>query len=155
MMQIKLIQPHQIEEVKHLILAVCQEIFQVPEEVILRHDSLTDIDNFQSEYFNNTGTFLVLVDNHRVVGSGAIRRINNDICELKRMFFLKDYRGRGLGMKIAQKLLNFAKKTEYKKVRLDTRKEMTQALKLYKKLGFYFIERYNNSSCTIFMEKKL
>jgi len=73
------------------------------------------------------------------------------------MWFLKDYRGRGLGTKITQMLLDFARITGYKKVRLDTTDEQkqAQALKLYQRLGFYFIERYNDAPCTMFMEKML
>lgn len=157
MIAIKPIQLHQAEEVKRVIIAVCYEIWQLPEEVIRHYDAMSDIDDVQSHYFDNNGTFLVLIDGERVVGSGVIRRLNNELCELKRMWFLKDYRGRGLGMKMTQMLLDFASKTGYKKVRLDTMNEQkqAQALKLYKRLGFYFIERYNDSPCTVFMEKML
>jgi putative acetyltransferase len=155
--EIKPIQLHQAEEVKRVIVAICHEIWQLPEDVIRRYDAMSDIDGVQSHYFDNNGTFLVLIDDGRVVGSGAIRRLSDDICELKRMWFLRDYRGRGLGMKMTQMLLDFARKTGYKKVRLDTvdEQKQAQALKLYKRLGFYFIERYNDSSCTVFMEKML
>lgn len=155
--EIKPIQLHQAEEVKRVIVAVCHEIWQLPEDVIRRYDAMSDIDGVQSHYFDNNGTFLVLIDDGRVVGSGAIRRLSDDICELKRMWFLRNYRGRGLGMKMTQMLLDFARKTGYKKVRLDTvdEQKQAQALKLYKRLGFYFIERYNDSSCTVFMEKML
>lgn len=157
MIEIKPIQLHQVEDVKHVIITVCQEIWQVPEDVIKRYDPMADIDDVRSHYFDNNGTFLVLLDNGRVVGSGAIRRLNDQICELKRMWFLKDYRGRGLGTKMAQMLLDFARETGYKKVRLDTTDEQkqAQALKLYHRLGFYFIERYNDSPCTVFMQKML
>ncbi|GAA6618372.1 GNAT family N-acetyltransferase [Scytonema sp. NUACC26] len=108
-------------------------------------------------YFDNNGIFLVLVDNNRVVGTGAIRRFNEEICELKRMWFLKEYRGRGLGKEMAQMLLDFAQKAGYKKVRLDTasQEKQSQAIEFYKQLGFYLIERYNDSLCTVFMEKEL
>jgi putative acetyltransferase len=157
MIEIKPIQSHQIEEVKRVIIAVCNEIWQLPEEVIRHYDAMSDLDDVQSHYFDNKGTFLVLIDEGRVVGSGAIRRLSDDICELKRMWFLKDYRGRGLGTKMAQMLLYFARITDYKKVRLDTTdaQKQAQALKLYQRLGFYFIDRYNTSPCTVFMEKML
>lgn len=157
MIEIKPIQSHQIEEVKRVIVAVACEIWQLPEEAIAHYDAMSDIDNMRSHYFDNNGTFLVLIDDGRVVGSGAIRRLNDDICELKRMWFLKAYRGRGLGTKMAQMLLDFARKKGYKKVRLDTADEQkqAQAIQLYQRLGFYFIERYNDSSCTMFMEKIL
>ncbi len=157
MIEIKPIQLHQVEEVKRVIVAVCSEIFQVSEDTILRYDAMSDVDDVRSHYLDNNGTFLVLVDEGRVVGCGAIRRLNDDICELKRMWFLKDYRGRGLGIKMAQMLLDFAREAGYKRVRLDTANEekQAQALKLYQRLGFYCIERYNDSSCTVFMEKML
>src|SRR5919202_1167975 len=157
MIEIQPIQLQQSKEVKRLIFTVCDEIFQVSEETVRRYDTMSDIDEVRSHYFDNGGTFLVLIDEGRVVGSGAIRRLSDDICELKRMWFLKPYRGRGLGTKMGQMLLNFAKNTGYKKVRLDTLDEQKQvpALNLYKRLGFYFIERYNDSFCTVFMEKML
>lgn len=156
MIEIKQIQLHQIAEVKRIIIAVCNEIWQVPEEVIRRYDAMADLDDVRSHYFDN-GTFLVAIADGRVVGSGAIRRLNDDICELKRMWFLKDYRGQGLATKMTQILLDFARKTTYKKIRLDITdaQKQAQALKLYKRLGFYFIERYNEGSCTVFMEKML
>jgi putative acetyltransferase len=58
---------------------------------------------------------------------------------------------------MAQRLLDFARQAGHQKVRLDLVNEerQLQALKLYKRLGFYSIERYNNSLCNIFMEKLL
>lgn len=161
MIQIQPIQPHQIEDVKQVILTVCQEVFQVSEEVIRRHDNYSDIEQVRSHYFDNRGIFLVLLDDERVVGCGAIRYLSSntsgDICELKRMWFLKDYRGQGWGTKMSNMLFNFAKRNGYTKVRLDTVDESKQApaIKLYQRLGFYPIERYNDSTCTVFLEKAL
>lgn len=157
MIEIKPIQLHQAEEVKHLIFAVCEEIFQVSEETIRRFDTMSDIDDVYSHYLDNGGTFLVLLDQGRVVGSGAIRRLDNDICELKRMWFFKEYRGQGLAKKMVQMLLDFARNAGYKKVRLDLfdEQKQAQALEFYKRIGFYAIAPYNDSFCTVFMEKIL
>ena len=157
MIEIKSPQLHQSEEVKNLIFAVCNEIFQVSEETIRRFDTMSDIDDVYSHYLDNGGTFLVLLDQERVVGSGAIRRLNDDICELKRMWFLKEYRGRGLAKNMVQLLLDFARNAGYKKVRLDLfdEQKQAQALEFYKRIGFYAIAPYNDSFCTVFMEKYL
>lgn len=58
---------------------------------------------------------------------------------------------------MAQILFDFAKQAGYWKIRLDLANEERQpeALKLYRKLGFYPIERYNDSPCLVFMEKLL
>lgn len=118
---------------------------------------MSDIEEIESHYFGNNGTFLVLLDENRVVGSGAIRKLNNETCELKRMWFLKEYRGKGYSLQMVQMLFDFAIKAGYKKVRLDLANEERQsrALEFYRKLGFYPIERYNDSPCEVFMEMYL
>lgn len=159
MLEIKPIKEHQIERAKQVVLTVSLEIWQgeISEEDFKRIDSMSDISNVKSHYFDNNGLFLILVDGDRVLGTGAIRQLDPQICELKRMWFLKPYRGQGLGKKMTQILFDFAKKQGYKKVRLDlaSKERQLQALRFYQKLGFYPIERYNNSPCTIFMEKVL
>lgn len=159
MIEIKPIQQHQVEQAKQIVMAVCLEIWQgiLTEQDLRHYDSMSDIENVQTHYFDNGGTFLVLVDIDRVVGTGAIRKLNDEMCELKRMWFLKAYRGQGLGWKMAQMLFGFAKQAGYRKIRLDLANEERQpgALKLYRKLGFYPIERYNDSPCQVFMEKLL
>jgi putative acetyltransferase len=151
------LQLHQLEEVKHLIFQVCSEIFQVTEEVIKRFDTMSDIDNVEADYFEQGGTFLVLIDDGRVVGCGAIRRWNSEICELKRMWLLPAYRGQGLGYQMVQILFEFAINMGYKTVRLDLfdAQKQAQALSFYRQLGFYAIAPYNDSPCTVFMEKML
>ena len=159
MIEIKPIQQHQIEQAKQIVTTVCLEIWQgiLTEKDLRSYDSMSDIENVRSHYFGNNGTFLVLVDGDRVVGTGAIRRLSNKICELKRMWFLKAYRGQGLGWKMAQMLFELAKKAGYSKIRLDlaNEKRQTEALQFYQQLGFYPIERYNNSPCQVFMERLL
>lgn len=157
MVEIRPIQQHQIEQAKQVITAVCLDVWQgiLTEEDVKRYDSMSDIEQVRSHYFDNGGMFLVLVDKEQVVGTGGVRRLDDEICELKRMWFLKAYRGRGLGWKMVQMLFDFAKKAGYRKMRLDLANEERQpeALKLYRKLGFYLIERYNDSPCQVFMEK--
>jgi putative acetyltransferase len=159
MVEIKPIQQNQIEQAKQVVIAVSLEIWQglLTKDELSRYDSMSDIENVRSHYFDNNGTFLVLVDGEQVVGTGAIRKLDDEICELKRMWFLKEYRGQGLGWKMAQILFDFAKQAGYWKIRLDLANEERQpeALKLYRKLGFYPIERYNDSPCLVFMEKLL
>lgn len=154
---IRPIEPHQIEQAKQIVTAVCLEVLQgiLTEEDLRRYDPMSDIEYVRSHYQDNSGLFLVLVDNERVVGTGGIRKLNEEICELKRMWFLKEYRGQGWGWKMAQMLFGFARQVGYRKVRLDLAMEerQQQAIKLYRKLGFYPIEKYNESLCTVFMEK--
>lgn len=157
MITIQPIQPHQHQAAKQVLLTVCQELWEVSEEFVLQHDPLPDFDDIENSYFNQNGTFLVLLDGERVVGTCGVRHWQGDICEMKRLWFLKEYRGQGLGRLIAQRVIDFATAKGYKRVRLDVADAEKQTLPiiLYQQLGFYFIERYNDGPCTVFMEKVL
>lgn len=159
MIEIKPIQHYQLQEAKQMVIAVILDFWQgdLTEENLRRLDTMSDIKNARSHYFDNHGLFLVLLDDGKIVGTGAIRRLDNNICELKRMWFQQQYRGKGWGWKMAKMLFDFAQQTGYQKVRLDLAKaeRQSQAINLYTKLGFYSIERYNDSPCEVFMEKCL
>ena len=101
------------------------------------------------------GVFLVVLDDDRIVGTGAIRRLDESLCELKRMWLLPEYRGRGYGTLVADRLLDFARNVGYSRIRLDTAPELHRATRLYERLGFARIKRYNDGPCTIFMERPL
>jgi putative acetyltransferase len=96
--EIKLIQQYQVQQAKQIITTVCLEIWQsaLTEKEFKQFDSFSDIDNVQSHYFDNRGMFLVLVDAEQVVGTRAIRQLDNEICELKRMWFLCIVSGTGV-----------------------------------------------------------
>ena len=156
-MEIRMIEAHQIEDAINVIVEVCQELWSISKEELSRYDTFQDMQNVQQQYFNNKGNFLVLLDGERIVGTGAVRRLDDEVCELKRMWLLKLYRGRGFGLQIAQMLINFASTHGYKRMRLDLANEQKQiqALNFYTRLGFYTIERYNGGLCQVFMEKQL
>ncbi len=164
MLEIRQIQPHQIEQAQQVVATVSLEIWQdlLTAADIKRYDSMSDVQNLQFHYFDCQGVFLVLLNlalsaSEQVVGTGAIRWLNPETCELKRMWFLKAYRGQGWGRKMAQMLFDFARQVGYQKVRLDlaSKERQPQAMRFYTSLGFYPIERYNEGSCTVFMERLL
>lgn len=84
----------QVEAAKAVIAAGCLEFFGQA------HADLADMDHISSHYVRPSGIFLVLMDENRVVGTGAIRRLDDQTCELKRMWFLPAYRGKGDGTRI-------------------------------------------------------
>jgi len=139
----------QIETAKAVVAAGCFEFFGQT------HTNLEDMDRLSAHYVEPTGTFLVLLDEQRVVGTGAIRRLDEETCELKRMWFLPAYRGQGYGAKMCGLLFEFARSAGYQRVRLDTSPLLEAANKLYRRLGFYPIERYNDGPGTVFMERSL
>jgi putative acetyltransferase len=117
--------------------------------------SLDDMHDVAGNYDRNGGLFLVLVDEARIVGTGALKRIDPNTAELGRMWFLAEYRDRGLGRRMAEQLLTFAREQNYRRVRLDTSETCVDAIALFRKLGFQEIERYKPGPTSLFMELHL
>jgi putative acetyltransferase len=138
-----------VEAAKAVIIAGSIEFFGHPPTVF------DDMDQISTQYTEPSGTFLVLLDDGRVVGTGAVRRLDDQTCELKRMWFLPEYRGKGHAAKMCELLFAFARSAGYRRIRLDTAPELLAAEKLYRRLGFHPIDRYNDGPGTIFMEKEL
>ena len=78
----------------------------------------------------------------KVVGMGALRELKEGVGEIKRMYIRPKYRGRGLGKKLLQKLMEKAKEFGYTTLRLDTADFMIVAQNIYRSAGFKEIEEY-------------
>lgn len=161
MINILPIQAHQTEEAKYIISAVAQRIF-VPDktaqyfyDVLEEEKELLDVDNFQKEYFENRGLFLVVMDDEKLVGTGAIKKLEENIAELKRLWLLEEYHGQKIGYRVVLQLLDFARTQGYEKVRLQTSQKQDRAVRFYTQLGFYEIPSYRESMDDISMEMGL
>lgn len=158
MIKIRPITPEEIPAAKNVILNVAFRIFgwSGTFKDSLRYFESTgefaDMDLVQEHYFANNGYFLVVLDDETVVGSGAIRKLDLETAELKRMWLLERYHGRGIGFQVAQQLLDFARNRGYLRVRLQTGPLQTRARDFYRKVGFHEIPSYNNAGNEISME---
>ncbi len=152
MIKIRRIQPDEVATAKQLIYRVAHQVFQdtrpLAESMAFyeAQGELHDIDDLQNEYICNHGTFLVMTDEDRIICTGAVRRIDDEICELKRLWLLFDYHGKGLGYRMIQELLAFARAEGYRRMRLETDQEhQHRAFEFYKRFGFHEIPRYSAS----------
>ncbi|MDN3654480.1 GNAT family N-acetyltransferase [Ferruginibacter paludis] len=111
--------------------------------------------------FNKAATIkyaLVAYDGDVAVGSGAIRELNPDTMEVKRMFVLPACRGKGIASALLQMLETWSVELGYKKCVLETGKNQPEAIALYKKSSYKIIPNYGqyqsmiNSVC---FEKEL
>jgi putative acetyltransferase len=162
MIEIRRIKPDEGPAAKRVIYRVAHDIFHDPrslEESIAYHESrgeLRDMDDIQRNYFENGGIFLVMLDDNHFIGTGAIRQLEDDICELKRLWLLSQYHGTGLGYRMIQELFSFAREKGYKRIWLQTDAvQQSRALELYRRLGFYEIPRYTDRTDDIAMEMSL
>jgi putative acetyltransferase len=102
-------------------------------------DSLYQVfnDRLRSVYY-------VVTKDDKVLGGGGIYPTDGlpgDTCELVKMYLLPEARGRGLGKLLIEKCLQFAKSAGYKNVYLETMPELKNALKVYEKLGFQYLDK--------------
>ena len=102
-----------------------------------------ELANLPGEYVPPDGRLLLAFDNNEVAGCIALRRIGDDVCEMKRLFVRSDFRGKGLGRTLVEMIIAEAKEIGYQKIRLDTLPpKMNQAIALYRSLGFTEIGPY-------------
>lgn len=146
MIEIRPINPDEWGTAKRLIFTVAKDVFSDPlpvDEIMAKYEAggtLEEMDNIQANYFENGGIFLVTTENGRMIGTGAIRRMDEQTCELKRLWLLTGYHGRGLGYRMMQELLKFARGKGYERVWLETDPVyQKRAIEFYKRLGFYEI----------------
>jgi GNAT superfamily N-acetyltransferase len=89
----------------------------------------------------NGRLMLAFIDKN-ACGTGCLKRIDKVTGEIKRMYVNPSFRKIGAGRAILQSLLNAAKETGYRKVRLDSPKFMEAAHSLYRSFGFQDISAY-------------
>ena len=72
----------------------------------------------------------------RIIGTMALKKIDEETLRLKRMYVRKEYRKRGIAQKLLNELVKFTKEKDYKKILLHTYPTMKNAHKFYKRNGF-------------------
>jgi putative acetyltransferase len=88
------------------------------------------------EYAPPGGILLIARDDDAAAGCVALRRLDAGTCEMKRMYVREQYRGSGLGRRLAAVVIDEARKRSYARVVLDTLPKLAPAIALYRDLGF-------------------
>jgi ribosomal protein S18 acetylase RimI-like enzyme len=82
------------------------------------------------------GRMLIAEDSDEILGGVAYKQVDKDTCEMKRLFVRTTANGRGLGRKLCEALMQIAAKDGYRRMRLDTTRDMVEAIGLYRSMGF-------------------
>jgi ribosomal protein S18 acetylase RimI-like enzyme len=120
-------------------------------------DFKAELAGFPGDYAPPGGRILLATSEGLVAGCVALRRIDDDTCEMKRMYVRPECQGHGLGRALAEGVIQEARRLGYRWMRLDTVPTMSRAIALYRALGFLEIAPYRHNPIpgTRFMELDL
>jgi len=140
------------EKIK-IVEAITQEHIDYTRELFLEYarsldfslcfqDFDRELEMLPGSYARPDGCILLAFNDNIVAGCVAVRRFNENTCEMKRLYVKPGLRNSGTGRKLSQYIINESCKIGYERIVLDTLSTMKGAMALYKSLGFQIIEPY-------------
>ncbi len=116
-----------------------------------------ELASLPGDYAPPSGSLLLARSGDALAGCVALRKLEGEICEMKRLYVRDAFRGRGIGRLLAKKIIEEGRRIGYRRMLLDTLPSMQAAILLYRSLGFREIEpyRHNPIGGALFFERKL
>ena len=105
-------------------------------------DFENELKTFPGLYASPDGCILIALYGHELAGSVALRKLNDNGCEMKRLYIRPAFRGKGIGIALAKAIVEEARKRRYAFMRLDTLPAMKEAISIYRSLNFEEIGPY-------------
>ncbi len=85
---------------------------------------------------------IVVYENNKAIGGGAIRRYDDENIELKKVFVHTEYQGQGIGSKLVSLLIEWAMELGYKRMILETGELLAESCAVYRKMRFEVVPNY-------------
>ena len=116
-----------------------------------------ELSHLEEKYGPPSGRLYLARCGKEAAGCIGLKKIDDQNCEMKRFYVRPQFRGRKLGVQLMQKIIMDAREIGYSHMLLDTLPFLEDAIRMYKKSGFYTIDRYNDSpvSTSIYMRLDL
>jgi putative acetyltransferase len=120
-------------------------VFEVLRAYGLSPDPATtdaDLEDINASYSARGGCFRVVVAaTGDIVGCGGLYPVGESDAEIRKMYLLKQARGRGLGRKLLEDLIDIAKERGFRSIVVETASVLREAVALYRSTGFVPLER--------------
>lgn len=143
--------PAQIEQVRELFLEYAQSLgFSLCFQNFDR-----ELGDLPGDYTPPSGRLLLAAYDGKPAGCVALHKLEDGICEMKRLYLRPQFRGSGLGRALADRIIAEARQIGYRQMRLDTvESAMKDAVAMYRKIGFREIPPYcaNPMPTALYME---
>jgi ribosomal protein S18 acetylase RimI-like enzyme len=117
-----------------------------------------ELADLPGDYASPEGRLLLAEYQGQLAGCIALHRLEPQICEMKRLYVRPQFRDKGLGRLLAERVITDARSIAYHRMRLDTVEPvMKDAVAMYRKLGFKEIAPYcaNPIAGALYMELDL
>ena len=114
-----------------------------------------ELADLPGKYAPPDGCLFLASEGEKILGCVAMRKIDAETCEMKRLFVRENGRGKGIGRELVKRVIERARRSGYRKMRLDTlAAQMSKAVEIYRSFGFREIPAYYDTPIaeTIFME---
>jgi putative acetyltransferase len=146
--------PAQVEKVRELFLEYANSLgfslcFQGFDQ---------ELAGLPGDYAPPHGRLLLAQSDGGTAGCVAMHKLNEHVCEMKRLYLRPEFRGQGLGRQLCERILKEARDIGYRQLRLDTVEPvMKDAVAMYRRLGFREIRpfRLNPMAGALYMELDL
>jgi len=144
---------YMLDEVKEIFVEYVQSL----DTDLSFQDFQNELKSLPGKYAPPDGALVLALFDNKVAGCIALRKINDDVCEMKRLYVRDCYRMLGVGKALISHIINEAHKLNYSYMRLDTLPSMNYAHSLYSSFEFYDINPYiyNPIEGARFMELKI
>lgn len=121
-------------DIAEMILKIQQEEYSIP----IKIEDQPDLANIETFYMQEDGNFWVYTHEGEIVGTLALKNIENGNAILRKMFVKKEYRGKefGIAKKLLDKSIEWAREKNFSKLFLGTTEKFLAAHRFYEKNGF-------------------
>lgn len=160
-MPIKLIPAYDHLQEVHLLFSEYTDLLIHGDSTFAQYLEIQNYDDemrhLENKYGMPKGRLYLAYFDEELAGCIGLKKIDSANCEMKRLYVRPQFRGKHIGNVLIQQIIDDAREIGYAHMLLDTLPFLQSAIHMYRKLGFYEIQRYNDSpmASSIYMKLDL